>query len=82
MCVSYNGRFLKNNQRMVEQARKAMFSVLRTSKKLQLSIDLQLQHFDNVIVPIMLYGFEVTGFESSDVLEGLCTQFYKIIFEC
>ena len=31
---SYNGRFLKNNQRMVEQARKAMFSVLKKSGKL------------------------------------------------
>ena len=28
---SYNSRFLRNNQRMVEQARKAMFSVLRKS---------------------------------------------------
>ena len=37
---SYNGRFLKNNQRMVDQARKAMFSILRKSRKLQLPIDL------------------------------------------
>ena len=76
---SYNGRFLKNNQRMVEQARKAMFSVLRKSRKLQLAIDLQLQLFYSLIVPILLYGSEVTGFENSDILERLCTQFYKII---
>ena len=31
IMFSYNSRFLKNNQRMVEQARKAMFSVLRKS---------------------------------------------------
>ena len=68
---SYNGRFLKNYQRMVEQARKAMFSVLRKSRKLQL--------FDSMIVPILLYDSEVTGFENSDILERLCTQFYKII---
>ena len=76
---SYNGRFLKNNQRMVEQARKSLFSVLRKSRKLQLPIDLQLQLFDSMIVPILLYGSEVTGFENSDILERLCTQFYKII---
>ena len=58
---SYNGRFLKNNQRLVEQARKAMFSVLRKSRKLHL--DLQLQLFDNMVVPILLYGSEITGFE-------------------
>ena len=76
---SYNGRFLKDNQRMVEQAHKAMFSVFRKSRKLQLSIDLQLQLFDSMIVPILLYGSEVTDFENSDILERLCTKFYKII---
>ena len=64
---------------MVEQARKAMFSVLRKSQKLQLPIDLQLQLFDSMIVPILLHGSEVAGFENSDILERLCTQFYKII---
>ena len=58
---------------------KTMFSVLRTSQKLQLPIDLQLQLCDSMIVPILLYGSEVTGFENSDILEMLCTQFYKII---
>ena len=64
---------------MVEQARKAMFSVLRTYQKLHRSIDLQLQHFYSMIVPMLLYGFEVAGFKSSDTLGGLCTQFYKLI---
>ena len=32
-----------------------------------------------MIVPILLYGSEVTGFENSDILERLCTQLYKII---
>ena len=39
----------------------------------------ELQLFDSMIVPILLYGSEVTGFENSDILERLCTQFYKII---
>ena len=29
-------------------------------------------------VPVLLYGTEATGFENLEVLEGLCTQFYKI----
>ena len=60
---------------MLEQTRKAMFSVLKKSRKLQLPIDLQLQLFDSMFVPILLYCFEVTDFESSDILESLCTQF-------
>ena len=54
-----------------------MFSVLRESRKLQLPVDLKIQFFDSMVVPILLYGSEVTGFENSDILERLCTQFYK-----
>ena len=79
IMFSYNGRFLKNNQRLVEQARKAVFSILKKSRKLHLPIDLQLQLFDSMVAPILLYGSEITGFEKSDGLERLCTQFYKII---
>ena len=32
-----------------------------------------------MVAPILLYGSEITGFEKSDGLERLCTQFYKII---
>ena len=32
---SYNGRFIQNTQRLADQARKAMFSVLRKSRKLE-----------------------------------------------
>ena len=37
---SYNGRFIKHNQRLVEQARQAIFSILRKSRKLYLPLEL------------------------------------------
>ena len=76
---SCNGRFVKNNKGLADQARKAMFSLLRKSRKLHLPVDLQLQLFDSMVLPILLYDSEVTGFENTDILERLCTQFYKII---
>ena len=76
---SYNGHFTRNNQRLFDQARKAMFSVLKKSRKLLLPIDIQLQMFDTMVLPILLYGSEVTGFENHSMLERLCLQFYKII---
>ena len=76
---SYNGYFTRNNQRLFDQARKAMFSVLKKSRKLLLPIDIQLQMFDTMVLPILLYGSEVTGFENHSMLERLCLQFYKII---
>ena len=78
---SCNGRFLKNSKRLYDQARKAMYSVLRKSKVLCLPADIQLQLFDSMVAPILLYGSEVSGFEKSDLLESLYLQFYKIILK-
>ena len=78
---SYNGRFLKNSRRLFDQARKAMFAVLNKSRKLLLPVDIQLQLFDTMVAPILLYGSEVTGFEKHDILERLCIQYYKIILK-
>ena len=52
---SYNGRFIKNNQRLYNQARKAMFAVLSKFRKLHLPVDIQLQLFDSMVILILLY---------------------------
>lgn len=78
---SYNGRFQRHNQRLVDQARKSMFAVLRKARWLHLPVDIQIQLFDSMVVPILLYGSEVSGFENCDALERLCIQFYKIILK-
>ena len=78
---SYNRRFIKNNHRLYDQARKAMFAVLSKSRKLHLPVDIQLQLFDSMVIPILLYGSDVTGFEKHDILERLCTQYYKIVLK-
>ena len=77
--TSYNGRFQKHNQRLADRARKAMYAVLRKSRKLNLPVDLQLQFFYSIVLPILLYCSEVSGFENCGILEKLCIQFYKII---
>ena len=40
---------------------------------------MQLQMFDAMVAPILLYGAEVYGYEKSDITESLFLQFYKII---
>ena len=75
-----NGSFSKNKVRLLEQGRKAMFSMLRKCRGLGLPIDIQLQMFNTMISPILLYyGCEVWGFENNDAIESLFLQFYKII---
>ena len=47
---------------------------------LGLPIDIQLQMFNTMISPILLYyGCEVWGFENNDAIESLFLQFKKII---
>ena len=34
-----------------------------------------------MVILILLYGSEVTGFEKRDILERLCIQYYKIVLK-
>ena len=67
--------------KLYDRARKAMFAVLSKSRKLHLPVDIQLQLFGSMVIPIFLYGSEVTGFEKHDILERLCIQYYKIVLK-
>ena len=56
-----------------------MYSVLRKSKMLGLTIDLQLQLFDNLVTPILLYGAEIWGGGNNDIIEKLHLKFCRIL---
>ena len=45
--------------RSIKISQKTMLSVLRKTKKLNLLIDMQLQKFDCMVVPCLLYGSEI-----------------------
>jgi hypothetical protein len=76
---SYNGKFTKNQKMLVDSARKAMFAILRKSKKLFLPLDIQCHMFDTMVVPILLYGSEVWGYENLNIIESLHLKFCKIL---
>ena len=48
-------------------------------RNLDIPIDLQLYLFDNVILPIALYGCEIWGFENSQIIENLHNDFLRRI---
>ena len=76
---SRKGNFDRNKSRLVQQARKAMFYVLRKARKVSLPIDILLQLFDAMVAPILLYGAEVWGYEKNDIAETLHLEFCKYI---
>ena len=56
-----------------------MFSLLNRCNALQLPIDIQLELFDRIVVPIIIYGCEIWGYEGTKTLECLHLKFLKYI---
>ena len=56
-----------------------MFALLNKSKELDLPIDLQLELFDSLILPILLYGCEVWGYENVLILDRLYLKYLKYV---
>ncbi len=78
---SFKCKFSRTKTFLIDQARKAMFSVIRKSRKLNLPIDLQLHLFDTMIAPILLYGSEVWGVEDVSVVDKFQLKYLKIILQ-
>ena len=64
---------------MVNQARKAMYLILKKTRIQKLTIDVQLDLFHNIVLPILLYSSEVWGIENNDLIIKLHVKFCKHI---
>lgn len=63
----------------VEQAKKAMHLLYKRIRNLHIPIDLQIQFFDQTILPILLYGCEIWGFQNVKMIENVYNQFLRSI---
>ena len=79
ILFDYRGQFYKARTKLIEQARKAMFAVTKKSRKLGLPVDIQFKLFDVMVVPIVLYGSEVWGYENISALEAFQFQYFKSV---
>ncbi len=74
---NYNGLFNKAINKQVNQARRAMFNLVTKSRKLCLPVDIQCELFDQLVLPILLYGSEIWGFQQLDQIEMFYKKFLK-----
>ena len=79
VCFPCNGNFVNSICKLKNQASRAMFALLTKARKLGLDIDVQMQLFDSMVVPIATYGCEIWGFKNITMLEKLHLQFCKYI---
>ena len=79
--LNYNGLFNKAITKQVNQARRAMFKLTTKARKLDLPIDIQCELFDQLIMPILLYGCEILGFQNLDQIERFHRKFLKSLLK-
>ena len=79
LLLSKTGKFIHDKKDLIKRASKFMFAVLKISRLFNLSIDCQLDLFDTILKPILLYGCEIGGFSNLDTIERLHLKFCKYV---
>ena len=72
-----NFRITKNT--LKQQANKAIYFVLSKSKDNYLSTECKLKMFDSVVLPLLLYGCELWGYEKVDIFHSVQLNFLRHI---
>jgi hypothetical protein len=80
IVLSSSGNFYQAKKHSFDQAQKAMFCLLRSARSLRLPVNVVLELFQTVVVPILLYGCEIWGYENLALLEKLQLKFLKYLF--
>lgn len=78
VTFSRTGSFYSTRKYVVTRAT-CMYAIIKKSRELNLSIDCQLDMFDKMIVPILLYDSELWGFENLCIIEKLHLKFCKLV---
>lgn len=76
-----NGTFKEHRKYICNQARKAMYGVLRRGRELSLPIDVMLKLFHTMVEPILLYASEVWGTEDIGQIETFHLKFLKYVLK-
>ena len=79
VVFSYNSNFKCNTDYLLHQGQRAKFSLLQKVRHLSLSPSISYDLFLKSVVPVLLYGCEVWGFNSFQTIEVLHLSFLKSI---
>ena len=71
--------FFKAIKHNVDHAKKALHLLYKRINNLHIPLNLQLELFDSTVLPILLYGCETWGFQSSNLIDTVHNQFLRNI---
>ena len=80
IVLSRSGSFKNAIKHITEQANKAMFSLLKKIRILNLPIELKIDLFNKMVKPVLLYGCKLWGIGNTEPLERIQLKFLKYIF--
>lgn len=79
ITFSSNGSFLQARKHIVQQAKKGLYLLLTKVNNSSLPFDLILKLFDHTVLPILMYGSEIFGYESLEIIEKVQCEFLRKI---
>jgi len=79
VIFNFNGNFHKWKKELSNQGIRTMYSVISKSRALGLSIDIQLELFDRMVIPVLTYACEVWGPGNNAALERVHLMYCKYI---
>ena len=74
--MNFNARYSKAIHKQVTQSNRALFSSRSKQAKFQLPLDILFNLFDTLIIPILLYGSEIWGYEKLAEIDTFYKQNY------
>ena len=77
IVFKYNNTFQESIKLNVDKARKALFKLKSFATKVNLSTQVMLHLFDHAILPILLYGCEIWGYENIEQIEVFHRNFLR-----
>jgi hypothetical protein len=79
--LSRTGNVKNEKQGDAEKATRALYEVLTLGRLHNLSIKCQLDFFDKMVKPVLLYDCEIWGMSNNDILERVHLQFCKLLLD-
>ena len=75
--INFNGNFHVAIKKQIVQAKRALFALKSKREKFKLPIDIYLNLFDTMVMPILLYGCEIWGYSNITKIEIFYKDFLK-----
>ena len=76
-CLTTMVIFIRLGKKLVEQTQKALCTLYKQIRNINIPLDLQLKLFDALVFPILTYSAEIWGFENKNIIEKNHLQFVK-----